>query len=96
MKSLIIVYSYHHNNTQKIAGVFGKVLDAQVKTPEQTNPNELQQYDLIGFGLGIYAERPHKTLRKFVHELPKAADKKAFIFSTSANTKNAHKYHSSL
>ena len=50
MKSLIVCFSYHHNNTQKIAEVFAEVLDAQVKTPQQTNPEELQQFDLVGFG----------------------------------------------
>ena len=73
-----------------------KVLDAQIKSPEQTNPDELQQYDLIGFGSGIYASRHHRTLRKFAGELPNVVDKKAFIFSTCANTKNAPKYHSTL
>jgi len=33
MKSLLVLYSYHHNNTEKIANVFAKVLDAQIKTP---------------------------------------------------------------
>ena len=52
MKCLIVVYSYHHSNTQKIAEVFEKVLDAQVKSPKQTNPEEPQNYDLVGFGSG--------------------------------------------
>jgi hypothetical protein len=47
MKSLIVLVS-HHN-----AYVIAKVLDAQVKTTEHNNPDELQQYDLIGFGSGI-------------------------------------------
>jgi menaquinone-dependent protoporphyrinogen IX oxidase len=63
-----------------------KVLDAQIKSPEQTNPNDLQQFDLIGFGSGIYASRHHRTLRKFVDQLPNIVNKKAFIFSTCANT----------
>jgi flavodoxin len=96
MKSLIILYSYHHKNTQKIAEAMAKVLDAQLKTPEQIKPDELQQYDLIGFGSGIYAGRHHRTLRKFADELPKVDNKKAFIFSTCASTKNAPKYHSLL
>jgi flavodoxin len=49
MKALIIAISYHHQNTEKIAQVFAKVLDAQVKTPQQMNLDELQAYDLIGF-----------------------------------------------
>jgi flavodoxin len=93
MKSMIVLVSYHHNNTQKIAEVISKVLDAQVKTPEQTTVDDLQQYDLIGFGSGIYAGRHHKTLLKFVEELPQVLNKKVFIFSTCANTKNAPKYH---
>ena len=43
MKTLIVVYSYHHSNTQKVAEVFAKVLDAQIKTPQQINPEELQE-----------------------------------------------------
>jgi flavodoxin len=96
MKSLIVLVSYHHNNTQKIAEVMARVLDAQVKTPEQINPDDLQQYDLIGFGSGIYAGRHHRTLRKFADELPKVVNKKAFVFSTCSNTRNAPKYHSLL
>jgi len=37
MKSLLVLYSYHHNNTEKIANVFAKVLDAQIKSPQQIN-----------------------------------------------------------
>ena len=32
VKSLIVVYSYHHKNTQKVAQVMANVLDAQVKS----------------------------------------------------------------
>jgi flavodoxin len=35
MKSILIIFSYHHNNTEKIAKVFAKVLDAQIKTPQR-------------------------------------------------------------
>jgi len=58
MKSLLVLFSYHHNNTKKIAKVFAKVLDAQIKTPQQINLEELQEYDLIGFGSGIYCKTP--------------------------------------
>jgi flavodoxin len=60
-----------------------KVLDAQVKTPQQTNPEELQQFDLVGFGSGIYAEKHHESLLELADKLPQVTDKKAFIFSTS-------------
>ena len=54
MKSVLIVFSYHHKNTEKIAKVMAKILDASIKSPMEINPQELQEYDLIGFGSGIY------------------------------------------
>jgi len=50
MNSLLVLYSYHHKNTEKVAKVFAKVLDSQIKTPEQVDPEKLHQYDLVGFG----------------------------------------------
>ena len=84
MKSLLVLYSYHHKNTEKIANVFAKILGAQIKTPQQINPEELQEYSLIGFGSGIYGEKHHKVLLDLADKLPKVTNKKAFIFSTSA------------
>jgi len=84
MKSLLILISYHHNNTEKIANIFAKVLDAPIKTPQQVHPEEFQEYDLIGFGSGIYSAKHHQTLLDFADSLPLIINKKAFIFSTSA------------
>ena len=84
MKSLLIVFSYHHNNTEKVANVIAKVLNAQIKTPQQCEPEELQEFDLVGFGSGIYGEKHHRTLIEFAEKLPTTTNKKAFIFSTSA------------
>jgi flavodoxin len=82
MKSLLVVFSFHHNNTDKIAKVFAKVLDAQIKTPQQTSPEELQQYDLVGFGSGIYSDKHHKLLLELADKLPHVNTKKPFIFLT--------------
>jgi flavodoxin len=95
MRSLLVLFSYHHNNTEKIAKVFAKVLDAQIRTPQQTGPEELQQYDLIGFGSGIYDGKHHKDLLDLADRLPKASNRKAFLFSTSWD-KRIPLIHSSL
>lgn len=84
MKSLIVLYSYHHNNTEKIASVIAKILEAKVITPKEANPEEIQNYDLVGFGSGIYGESLHKSVLNFADKLPQVTNKKAFIFSTSA------------
>ena len=96
MKSLIVLVSYHHNNTRKIAEVIAKVINAEIKTPQQINLEELNQYDLVGFGSGIYFWKHHKDLLELAEKLPQQINKKAFIFSTSANTENAPKFHSLL
>ncbi len=96
MKSLLVLFSYHHNNTEKIANVFAKVLDAQIKTPQQINPEELQEYNLIGFGSGIYDTKHHKTLLDLADKLPLVTNKKAFIFSTSGWTRYTAENHSPL
>jgi flavodoxin len=98
MKSLLVLFSYNHNNTEKVANVFAKVLDAQTKTPQQTNPEDLQQYDLIGFGSGIDSGKHYEVLLDFADKLPEVTGKKAFIFSTSAITgiEKVAKDHSSL
>ena len=82
MKSLIVVFSYHHRNTQKVAEVVAKVLDAPVKSPQETGSDELKKYDLIGFGAGIDSGKHYKEILDFADALPQVAEKKAFIFST--------------
>jgi flavodoxin len=94
----LVLFSYHHKNTEKIAKVFAAVLDAQIKTPQQVDPDEILQYDLVGFGSGIYGEKHHKSILDFADRLPQVSSKTAFIFSTSALTgdEKLAKDHSSL
>ena len=98
MNSLIVVFSYHHSNTQKIAEVMAIVLDAKIKSPQQISPKELEQYDLVGFGSGIDSGKHYKDILDFANKLPQVANKKAFIFSTSgtSNAKYKVEIHSAL
>jgi len=82
VKSLIIVFSYHHHNTEKIAHACAKVLDAQVRTPGQVRPEDVVEYDLIGFGSGIYSETFHPSVLDLAERLPQTINKKGFLFST--------------
>ncbi len=50
LRSLVIVFSYHHHNTEKIANACANVLGAKVRTPQQVRPEEIAEYDLAGFG----------------------------------------------
>ncbi|MHB8163595.1 MAG: flavodoxin family protein [Methanoregula sp.] len=82
LRSLVIVFSYHHNNTEKIANACANVLGAEVKTPQQVRPEEIAEYDLIGFGSGIYGATFDPSVLDLADRLPHAAGKKAFLFST--------------
>jgi flavodoxin len=82
MKTLIIYKSIHHGNTKKIAEVMAEELGADLVELDQVGNYNLEDYDLIGFGSGIYAWRHHKALLKFVDELSNMS-KNAFVFSTS-------------
>lgn len=84
IKCLIVVYSYHHNNTARIAQAFSEVLNAQIKTPDQITQEELQQYDLIGFGSGIDSGKHYKPILDLIDRLSKVNNQRGFIFSTSA------------
>ena len=96
MKSLLVLMSYHHNNTEKIANVLAGVLDAEIKTPQQINPEELQEYGLVGFGSGIYGAKHHELLLDLADRLPQVTNRRAFIFSTSSDLEPLAKNHSAL
>lgn len=82
VKSLVVVFSCHHRNTEKIANAIAGVLAAPVKTPDQVTPEEIQEYDLVGFGSGIYGAKNHASLIDLAGKIPKNEGRKTFIFST--------------
>ena len=63
-----------------------KALEAEIKTPQQTNPEETQKYDLVGFGAGIDSGKHYKVLLDYAEKLPQVDNKDAFIFSTAGVT----------
>ncbi len=90
MKTLIIYKSVHHMNTEKVAKAMAEVLGAMLAQPEEVDPASLTDYDLIGFGSGIYAGKHDKALLNLVSILP-TQNKAAFVFSTSGSGGNQHK-----
>jgi flavodoxin len=83
LKSILLVFSFHHNNTEKIAQMFAKVLGAEIISPLNVNPKDLDEYHLLGFGSGIIDGKHHRLLLDFADRLPQTNDQKAFLFSTS-------------
>jgi flavodoxin len=82
MKSLIIYYSVYKNHTAKIAEVFAKIINADLINLKNTKNIMVDNYDLIGFGSGVYHESLAAQLFSCVEKL-NLKDKDVFVFSTS-------------
>ncbi|MFC6010313.1 flavodoxin family protein [Nocardia lasii] len=83
MKTLLVCKSVSHGNTRRIADTIGQVLDARVVDPSEIAPTDLTDYNLVGFGSGIYYMNFHPDLRRFIAALPPRPHGKAFHFRTS-------------
>jgi flavodoxin len=82
-KTLIICKSVHHENTMKIAKNMAEEMNAEIVDPANFSEDMILDYDLIGFGSGIYGGAHHESLLDLVEKIEIQKSKKAFIFSTS-------------
>ena len=87
MKNLIVYESIHHGNTEKIGKAMAEYLNADLIKTNDINVNTLKDYDLIGFGSGIYNGKLHKNVLDLIEKSPTLSNKKAFVFSTSGQGK---------
>jgi flavodoxin len=83
MKSLIIYQSIHHKNTEKIAKILAEELNADLVKPSGVNLDKIKDYDLVGFGSGIYFFKMHRSILELAQKLSSLKNKIVFIFSTS-------------
>lgn len=97
MRALIIYESVHHGNTEKVARVIADALEAKLVKPKELDTNTVAEYDMIGFGSGIYFGKNHKDLLNAVDNMPPQKNRTAFIFSTSGTgERNIEKSHRSI
>lgn len=88
MKTAIIYYSKHHENTKKIIDSIAQNNEVTLIDATITQNYDLSGYDLIGFASGIYFSKFHKSVLKFAeNNLP--VNKNVFFVYTygSENTK---------
>lgn len=81
MKTLIIYASIHHGNTEKIGRAIRETLNSGIINVTDVNINDINNYDLIGFGSGIYGGRFHKNMIDLIEKLLSIVNKKSFLFS---------------
>ena len=92
-KCLIIYYSFHHANTEKVAAAMAAASGAKLIRVDEMNAADLAGYELVGFGSGIAYGRHYEKLLKAAEGLD-LRGKEAFLFSTSGVGKE--KYNAEL
>ena len=82
MRTLIIYNSTYKNNTEKIAEIFAEKTGADLLKIQNIDNIDIEKYDLIGFGSGVYKESMSPKIFNLVNKL-NLKDKNTFVFSTS-------------
>lgn len=82
MKTLIIYCSTYKGNTKKIAQIFKDKMECDLVDFRDFKDINVENYDLIGFGSGVYKESLSPKIYKLAEEL-NIKGKNTFVFSTS-------------
>lgn len=82
MKIIIILKSFHQKNTLKVAQAMNEEISLEIINVEDAENIQLDKYDLIGFGSGIYSYKHHSSILKYVKNL-KYKNLNTFTISTS-------------
>lgn len=88
-KCLIIYYSYHHGNTEKIAKAMAEASGADICDIDNISTVNTEEYELIGLGSGIAYGKHYSRLLDAVAGLD-LIGKKVFVFSTSGMVKKQY------
>lgn len=80
MKILLIVESHHQGNTLKIADAMAEVAPVTITDTVKVNELDIDDYDIVGFGSGIFYSKFDKRIINCIQNLD---DKKGFAFLVS-------------
>nr|WP_207750661.1 flavodoxin family protein [Anaeromonas gelatinilytica] len=79
---MIIYCSEYKSNTKKIARIFAEKIDSDLISIKDIDDVDIDNYNLIGFGSGVYREKLSPKLFRLVDKL-NLRGKNVFVFSTS-------------
>lgn len=105
MKTAIIYYSKHHENTKKVLDAIAKNNDDVTLIDVTKNPaTDLSEYDRIGFASGIYYSKFHKVLLEYAQKHMPEGKETFFIYTygaektgyTKAITEAVKKHHAKI
>lgn len=84
MKTAIIYYSKHHENTKKLLDAIASKYDVTLVDVTQKPATDLSVYDRIGFASGIYYSKFQKTLLAYAEEHMPEGKETFFIYTYGA------------
>jgi flavodoxin len=64
MKVLIVYYSAYRKNTEKVAECMSEKFAGEMVHAKDYNENDIDKYDLVGFGSGVYNQKMHPSILK--------------------------------
>lgn len=89
MKTAIVYYSKHHENTKKLLDAIATSNDITLIDVTQSETFDLTGYDTIGFASGIYYSKFHKLVLNFAKKhLPQ--EKNVFFLYTYGAKKDGY------
>jgi len=89
MKTAIVYYSKHHENTKKLLDAIAQEYDVELIDVSNTKVFDLSEYEVIGFASGIYYGNMHKLVLQCAKKnLP--LNKKVFFIYTCGRVSAAH------
>lgn len=87
MKTAIVYYSKHHENTKKLLDAIANENDVTLIDITKNPTADLSEYDRIGFASGIYYSKFQKALLTYAqNQLPEGKDT-FFIYTYGAEKK---------
>lgn len=91
MKTAVVYYSKHHGNTKKLLDAIKSAFSDEITLFDATKtpPENLEEYDLIGFASGIYYSKFQKNVLEFAPETY-ASGKKVFLIYTCGVKKDGY------
>lgn len=84
MKTAIVYYSRHHENTKKLLDAIAAQNEVTLIDVTSNPTSDLSGFDRIGFASGIYYSSFHKTLLKFVEDNLPEGKETFFVYTYGA------------
>ncbi|EPD77419.1 MULTISPECIES: flavodoxin family protein [Atopobiaceae] len=89
MKTAIVYYSKHHENTKKLLDAIAQKYEVTLINVTCPETDDLSEYDFVGFASGIYYGKMHKAVLQYAEKnLPE--HKKVFFMYTCGIVRAAH------